>query len=138
MSKLGAKQIQKYTNKAIARENAKYGAVFVRIPEEAWPRTEPVSEKLKELWRNREFVVQVYAEKDGIFRLSVCKTAVTIQGRWVDGISWDELQAIKNAVGFGEYDAVEIYPKDDDVVNVANMRHLWIMNGELPFVWRKV
>ena len=33
--------------------------------------------------------------------------------------------------GCGARDAVEVYPADADVVNVANMRHLWLVAGEL-------
>lgn len=52
-----------------------------------------------------------------------------------DGITWDDLQWIKRAAGYGDREAVEVYPLDDDVVNVANMRHLWILPAgqRLPF-----
>ncbi len=50
---------------------------------------------------------------------------------------WDELQRIKSECGYGNTDAIEIYPADDDVVNVANMRHLWILDSRIPFAWRK-
>jgi hypothetical protein len=33
-------------------------------------------------------------------------------------------------------DAVEVYPPAGDVVNVANMRHLWVLRDRLPFAWR--
>ena len=38
--------------------------------------------------------------------------------------------------GCGARDAVEVYPADADVVNVANMRHLWLVAGELAFKWK--
>lgn len=44
---------------------------------------------------------------------------------------------IKRQLGYGDFDAVEVYPKDNDVVNVANIRHLFILNEPLPFIWRK-
>jgi hypothetical protein len=53
-----------------------------------------------------------------------------------DGISWDHLQAIKNALGYGEYDAVEVYPRQQDIVNLGNFRHLWISKHHLTFAWR--
>ena len=58
-------------------------------------------------------------------------------GRWKDGISWDALQEIKSAVGYGDRDAVEIFPAQKDLVNVANMRHLWIVPESIPFAWRR-
>ena len=33
--------------------------------------------------------------------------------------------------------AVEVFPADDQVVNVANMRHLWVLPEPLPFAWEK-
>lgn len=67
--------------------------------------------------------------------MSVCRTSMR-QGRWVDGISWDDLQRLKREAGYGESDAVEVYPADSDVVNVANMRHLWILETPIRFAWR--
>lgn len=129
------RKMQKQTNEYIQRENAKFGPQFVQIPREAWPRIEP-GKTPDALWRNRDYVVLVYCEKNGITRLSICRTAVTIQGRWADGIDWEALQFIKSQVGFGDLDAVEVFPKDKDVTNVANMRHLWVLPEELAFAWR--
>ncbi|HID9686324.1 TPA: DUF7694 domain-containing protein [Citrobacter amalonaticus] len=72
-----------------------------------------------------------------VIRLTVNTTSIASSGRWKDGISWDALQEIKSAVGYGDRDAVEIYPRDSDVVNVANMRHLWITPEPISFAWRK-
>jgi hypothetical protein len=47
------------------------------------------------------------------------------------------LQDIRNAVGFSERDAVEVFPAKNDTVNVANLRHLWIMPEPLAFAWRR-
>jgi hypothetical protein len=57
-------------------------------------------------------------------------------GNWKDGILWDELMEVKTAVGFGERWAVEVFPPDAHLVNVANMRHLWITHRP-PFAWVK-
>jgi hypothetical protein len=57
--------------------------------------------------------------------------------RWADNITWDELQALKTQCGYGGHDAVEVYPPTRDVVNVANIRHLWVLAEKLPFAWRK-
>ena len=42
-----------------------------------------------------------------------------------DGIPWDDLQHIKNDVLGADVAAVEIYPPQGDLINEANMRHLW-------------
>jgi len=90
-----------------------------------------------ELWRSRDFLVQVYDMSPMMERLSVCRTAVNINGDWLEDIQWEELQRLKRECGRGDRDAVEIYPRDHDIVNVANMRHLWLFKvGSLPFAWR--
>ena len=53
-----------------------------------------------------------------------------------DGIKWEELQQIKSDCGFGEFDAVELYPSNKDVINTANWRHLYIFLSSLPLVRR--
>jgi hypothetical protein len=54
----------------------------------------------------------------------------------LDNIPWDDLQRLKTECGYGMFDAVEIYPNKRYEVNVANMRHLWIMADPLSFAWR--
>lgn len=44
-----------------------------------------------------------------------------------DGIPWDHLQIIKNEVAGEEATAIEVYPRESDLVNEANMRHLWVV-----------
>jgi len=48
--------------------------------------------------------------------------------KWQDGITWDELQEIKNQCGYQDHWMCEYYPPQDQVVNVANIRHLWLMD----------
>jgi hypothetical protein len=114
--------------------------VFVELPMEMWPDMDgrQVTVARVAVWRSREFLVQAIMEP-GMLRLSVNRTELDATGNWKDGITWDEMQAIKSAVGYGDRDAVEAYPKNVDVVNVANIRHLWILpNHEaLPVFWRK-
>ncbi len=42
-----------------------------------------------------------------------------------DRIGWDVLQEIKNDLLGPEVEAVEVYPAAEDVVDEANLRHLW-------------
>jgi len=94
--------------------------------------------RINRVWRSRDFLVQEYAEAEPVLvRLSVLRTTLDPKlGRWVDGITWDELQAIKSEIGYGSHDALELYPADQDVVNVANLRHLWVMRELATFAWR--
>lgn len=87
-------------------------------------------------WRSRDFLCQVFI--DGYqTQLSVNRTDLDNNGNWKADISWEELQWIKDSVGYADFDAVEVHPKKRDIVNVANMRHLFILNESLPFIWRK-
>lgn len=89
--------------------------------------------------RNRNILIQIYStEFDNIIRMSVNRTYCNADGDWLDGISWDHLMTFKRVAGYGDYDAVEVYPKDDDVVNVANIRHLFIfLKEEIAYKWKK-
>jgi hypothetical protein len=49
-----------------------------------------------------------------------------------DGITWDELQEIKNEY-LGKYiTAVEVYPASADLINETNMRHLFVLPTLVP------
>jgi hypothetical protein len=41
------------------------------------------------------------------------------------GISWDDLQRLKDEYMGADVLAVELYPPTNQVVNELNMRHLW-------------
>jgi len=123
----------------VEKRNLEYPACLMRIPVETWPSN---AERGRiEVWRSRDFLVQVFAEEGGICRISVnrCKIAGFIgeKAQWHDDISWDDLQRIKAECGRGDQYAVEIYPAQQDVVNVANMRHLWVLKEPPVFAWRK-
>jgi hypothetical protein len=67
-----------------------------------------------------------------------CVMARTIQTEWgtvhhacirnVSGgdIPWREKQKIKNELWGKEYTAIEVFPKESELVDAANMYHLWI------------
>ncbi|MGM0806493.1 MAG: DUF7694 domain-containing protein [Bacillota bacterium] len=50
-------------------------------------------------------------------------------------IPWGEKQRIKNEVFGTERVAIEVFPKESELVDAANMYHLWILpeDMELPF-----
>lgn len=87
------------------------------------------------VWRSRDFLAMSYINAaTGTLRLSICRTKVDNQGMWLADITWDELQRIKRECGYGDKWAVEIFPPDEHVVNVANFRHLWLV--DMPaFAW---
>lgn len=87
------------------------------------------------VWLSRSFLVQIFTEDSGV-RLSVNRVSIAGNGRWKDEISWEELQEIKRTVGYGDQYAIEVYPPEKDIVNVANMRHLWVLNTPLDIGWK--
>lgn len=88
-------------------------------------------------YRNQSFLVQVFKEQFAI-RLSINKAEINKSGtRWQDGITWDEIQSIKNKLGYGDMCAVEIYPPEKDKVDVANIRHIFLLKEAPPFMWKK-
>lgn len=121
----------------LARINAKMPTTLQEIPRHEWPARPDRDTTLVRVLRSRDFLVQIYTE-DGPAecRLSVLRT--TLAGdRWQDGITWDELQRLKAEAGFADRDALEVYPAARDVVNVANIRHIWIMREPVSFAWRR-
>jgi hypothetical protein len=128
--------ITREQRRQFARENAKQPSELSAISIHSLSH---VPDDMIEAWRSRDFLVCVYQERDGILRASVNRTQIDpITDRWQEGISWEELQRIKREIGRGHLDAVEVFPSDCDVVNVANMRHLFIMPEPLSFAWRKI
>lgn len=96
-------------------------------------------DRLIEVWKSKDFLIQIAQEKYNK-RITINKTKFTlVNGKaiWAQGITWDEIQEIKSQVGFGNYWAVECYPPNEQVVNVANMRHIWILEHEPEFGWHQ-
>jgi hypothetical protein len=130
LSRAERREAQRY----MARESAKYPAALVEIPREQWPN--PAAPQLRVL-RSREFLLQEFhAPAPALVRLSVNRTSIA-GDRWAENITWDELQRLKAEAGYGTADAVEVFPAAADVVNVANMRHLWVLREQLTFKWKR-
>lgn len=106
------------------------------IPRDEYP---PMLTPPIKAWRSRKFIVQLYEEGTPdypkLMRLTVNRTKAKADGRWRDELTWDELQTIKREVGFGNWYAVEVYPPDRSIVNVANLRHLWMLPAPLGIGW---
>ena len=118
----------------LRNENKQYGSRMEPIPATQWP-----SQGIKPIgvFRSAHHLAQVFDEVDGAVRISVMRTMIDNDGHWLDGIVWDDLMAIKNQIGFAAHWAVEIFPPCDEVVNVANMRHIFVLPAAPSFAWRK-
>jgi hypothetical protein len=117
----------------LKRDNAKLPEHLVELQRDTWPESAGAQ---KEVWRSRQFLVQVF-EENGIERLSINRTTISAStARWDENISWVEIQRLKDECGRGDKCAVEIYPPELDVVNVANMRHIWVVPSP-DFMWKR-
>lgn len=81
----------------------------------------------------------LYIDRDsGMKRLAITRVQIDrYTGEYREGISWDALQQIKNETIGEDAWAVECYPPQRYVQNVANMRHLWILDDEPRFGWKQ-
>lgn len=128
---------RKLIARAMEKESKLYGLEpkQIQVPEHH-------KEKIQEAWRSRHFLIQVYSLPDDptfgpMERVSVCRTQIDIDtGDWIDGISWQTLMWLKDQIGRGDCHAVEAFPAKENIVNVANMRHLWVFKKYKPsFFW---
>lgn len=113
------------------KESLKYNTLFVPI-EGKHPNPDFV-----QAVRNKDFLVQIFKEKHAT-RLSINKTKLNKDGSaWEDGILWDDIQRIKRNLGYGDSCAIELYPPEKEVVNVANIRHIFIVENAPEFMWKR-
>lgn len=119
----------RHKRQLLRQESSKYNLSFVELPRVSDDPRAPIR-----AWRNRYFLAALYLEH-GRQRLSINSAEIDSSGDWKDGITWDQLQAIKSAVGFGDKMAVEIFPEDKHIVYDHNIRHLWILDERLPWAW---
>lgn len=122
----------------INRVSKAFGDALVEIPASQW--TEKASPGLVRVLRSKHVLVQEYAPAAGTGDMVVCRLSILLidldGDRWTDGIGWDQLFKIKNDCGYSAFDAVEVHPRLCDLVDVAAIRHLWVLRGLLPFAWR--
>jgi hypothetical protein len=111
---------------------------LVEIPPEEWQHFRTPARPVA-VWRSRHYLVQRYdaAALGGVEvrRLSINRVTMGSSGYWDQDIPWEDLQRCKRESGHGDWYGVEIYPRDRDIVNVANMRHLWLMAEPLELGW---
>lgn len=81
------------------------------------------------VWEDDTYFVAGFQDKNTI-RLDIHRKD------WKDGITWDELQRIKDECGYSDKDAVEFYPAKDAIINNGNFRHLYIFEDKLPLIRR--
>lgn len=122
----------KQARRFLEEENKKHGKTLKPFATPGHPNPNYIG-----AFRSCDFLVQVFRELYTI-RLSINRTTLERGGEhWSADISWEELQRIKAECGYSDKCAVELFPPEDDVVNVANMRHLFILDTPPVFMWSK-
>lgn len=135
MTHMALRQDIREQQRYIRAQNARFTDELKPVPE-PWPAIyKDGKARALAVYRSKQFLVVVFDE-NGATRITVNRTMIDGSGNWLEGISWDDLQRIKNECGFADKDAIEIYPRKGDEVNVSNMRHLWILDHPIPFAWR--
>jgi hypothetical protein len=129
----------KKLNRLVERESMKFTDKMRQVPENEWPVMAPTTGKYPSIplsvWRSKKFLACVWQEPTGYIRISIHRTIIDSSYQFVDGICWDDLQRIKNEIGFSDKDCIELYPAESDVVNVANIRHLFVLPEKSPYNW---
>lgn len=98
------------------------------VPREKWPFIPAFESVPIGVWLSVDYLAVLYEQRiDGNLRLTVNRTRRNGKS-WKDGITWDELQRVKNECLGPEVWCVECYPAESELVNVSNMRHLWVLD----------
>lgn len=80
-----------------------------------------------EIWRSKKYLVIVWKVPAGK-KLSISRQEWdSKERRYKDGITWDEIMEIKHDIGMGNKTGIEFFPADDEVINLGNVRHIWIV-----------
>lgn len=108
------------------------GRKMEEVPQSEWPLFTALETRPLKVWQSRDYLAVLYEQMaDGMRRLTVNSVRRTRSTRpnkqtdWRDGITWYELQRVKNETLGHDVWCVEVYPPESEVVNVSNMRHLW-------------
>ena len=98
------------------------------IPRDQWPFFSAIESEPLRVWMDNNFMAVLYRHRvGGMLRLCVNRTKKNGKD-WRDGITWDDLQRIKNECLGEDVWCIENYPSQDKLVNVSNQRHLFIVD----------
>lgn len=86
-----------------------------------------------ELYINSRYQVAVRREETGAMHLSIHR----LDKQPIH--DWRDLQRIKNEIAGPEAEAIELYPAESRLVDIANETHLWVFvpGFVLPIGWRE-
>jgi hypothetical protein len=77
-------------------------------------------------YRNRVFAVLIRSAGGGVVHYAISSLSDRRP-------TWWEMQRIKNELAGSAATAVEVYPPNSDIVDDADMFHIWVLPAGLPF-----
>lgn len=94
------------------------------------PRVREVLDQSREVWGNDLYTVIVYRDS----RNRVSHLSIRRDDREA-ARDWRHFQQIKNDIAGPDCEAVELYPAEDRLVDMANQYHLWVFppGFRIPF-----
>jgi hypothetical protein len=119
------------------RENRRWPEQLQAVPKAQWPFDPFEHAERVAMYRSRRFLVQIFSES-GFIRLTISRTEWDPSANaFRDGIRWEDLQRLKAEAGYPDAWAVEVFPPEIEIINVAPMRHLWILAEAPAFGWHR-
>lgn len=124
-------------NREQRRLSAKYGRALMKLPPNEFEEisyAEIARTKVNRLpdkaWKNNHYVVQLYRCERHVFEKHCDK--IMIRRNDAEPITeWHVLQEIKNKICGEDATAIQVFPPQNELVDVANMYWLFVETGKL-------
>lgn len=88
----------------------------------------------EEQWMNDQYVVHKRSQYDEEGNLVGIHLSIRNADRSTKH-DWRDFQRIKNQLAGPEWEAIEIYPAESRLIDMANQYHLFCLPGEVPLGW---
>lgn len=99
-----------------------------KLDKDKWPFIFSLESEVLDVWMSKDYIAILYRQLiDNQKRLTV--NSLRKNGKdYKDGITWDELQRIKNECLGKEVWCIENYPAESKLINLSNQRHLFLLD----------
>lgn len=105
------------------------GKEMKELEKEEWPPMFSLESEVLRVWMSKDYLAVLYRQlANGEKRLTVNCLRKKNGKDYKDGITWDELQRIKNECVGSEVWCIENYPAESACINVMNQRHLFLLD----------
>jgi hypothetical protein len=104
----------------------------------AWQRSSDPRHANADIRINGEYKVRLDPLREGMYGHGVHLSIERVDGSTIR--DWRDLQRIKNELAGPEWTAVEIFPRESELVDTSNQFHLWAferLHEALPFMFQE-